>query len=219
MPSQSRRRPGRPVGSQTGEGRKALLQAARELLAERGMPRVTLREVAKRAGVQPALVNYYFGGKAGLLRAVVDEVASGVRARVRDAADREGSAEDRLRALITAIVEALAADPYAPRLLVEQVLFADDEIIDEFVDAFARANLTAVRSVLEAGRTSGTLRSVDPLFFMPSAVGATVFFFLAEPIVRRLFGVQEITPELAHRFAQSTADLLLHGVTTRNAGR
>ncbi|MHC4165029.1 MAG: TetR/AcrR family transcriptional regulator [Planctomycetota bacterium] len=217
MPSQSRRRPGRPAGSQTGEGREALLQAARDLLAERGMPRVTVREVAERAGVQPAMVNYYFGGKAGLLRAVVDEVASGVRARVRDAAAREGSAEDRLRALITAIVEALAADPYAPRLLVEQVLFAEDEIIDEFVDAFARANLGAVRSVLEAGRTSGTLRSVDPLFFMPSAVGAAIFFFLAEPIVRRLFGVQQITPELADRFAQSTADLLLHGVATGSA--
>ena len=89
MPSRSHRRPGRPVGSQTGEGREALLQAARELLAERGMPRVTLREVAERAGVQPALVNYYFGGKAGLLRAVVDEVASGVRARVRDAVVQE----------------------------------------------------------------------------------------------------------------------------------
>ena len=219
MPSRSRRRPGRPVGSQTGESREALLQATRDLLAERGMPRVTLREVAERAGVQPALVNYYFGGKAGLLRSVVDEVASGVRARVRDAVAREGSAEDRLRGLITAIVEALAADPYAPRLLVEQVLFAEDEIIDEFVDAFARANLGAVRSVLEAGRASGTLRSVDPLFFMPSAVGAAIFFFLAEPIVRRLFGVQEITPELAHRFAQSTADLLLHGVTTKSAGK
>ena len=219
MPSHPRRRPGRPIGSQTGEGREALLQATRDLLAERGMPRVTLREIAERAGVQPALVNYYFGGKAGLLRAVVDEVASGVRARVRDAATREGSAEDRLRALITAIVEALAADPYAPRLLVEQVLFAEDEIIDEFVDVFARANLAAVRSILEAGWASGALRSVDPLFFMPSAVGAAVFFFLAEPIVRRLFGVQEITPELAQRFAQSTADLLLHGVTTRSAGK
>jgi AcrR family transcriptional regulator len=219
MPSSSRRRPGRPLGSQTGEGREALLQAARDLLAERGMPRVTVREVAERAGVQPALVNYYFGGKAGLLRAVVDQVTSGVRARVRDAAAREGSAQDRLRALITAVVEALAADPYAPRLLVEQVLFADDEVIDEFVDVFARANLAAVRSVLEAGRASGTLRPVDPLFFMPSAVGAAVFFFLAEPVVRRLFGVEEITPELARRFAQSTADLLLHGVATKGAGK
>jgi AcrR family transcriptional regulator len=189
------------------------------LLAERGMPRVTVREVAERAGVQPALVNYYFGGKAGLLRAVVDQVASGVRARVHAAAARGGSAQDRLRALITAVIEALAADSYAPRLLVEQVLFADDEIIDEFVDVFARANLAAVRSVLEAGRASGTLRPVDPLFFMPSAVGAAVFFFLAEPIVRRLFGFDEITPELARRFAQSTADLLLHGVAAKGAGQ
>ena len=170
MPRSSRRRPGRPAGSQPGEGREALLQATRDLLAERGMPRVTVREVAERAGVQPALVNYYFGSKADLLRAVV-----------------------------------------------EQVLFADDEIIDEFVDVFARANLAAVRSVLEAGRASGTLRPVDPLFFMPSAIGATVFFFLAEPIVRRLFGVEEITPELARRFAQATADLLLHGVAAKGA--
>ena len=213
----SARRPGRPVGSQTGEGREALLQAARALLAQRGLPRVTVREVARRAGVQPALVNYYFGGKAGLLRAVVDRVAAGVRDRVRQAASEEGSAEDRLRALITAGVEAMAADPHAPRLLVEQVLFADDAVIDEFVDAFARANLVSVRSLLEAGRASGTLRPVDPMFFLPSAVGAALFFFLAAPVVRRLFGVEEITPEMARRFAQSTSDLLLHGVAARGA--
>ena len=46
---------------------------------------------------------------------------SPVHVFARAAAEREGSAEDRLRALITAVVEALAADPYAPRLLVEQV--------------------------------------------------------------------------------------------------
>jgi hypothetical protein len=52
---------------------------------------------------------------------------------------------------------------------------------------------------------------------MSSAVGATVLFFLAVPIVRRLFDVSEITPELAQSFADSTADLLLHGVINQQS--
>ena len=212
MAPREKRGPGRPAGVQTGEAREALLTAARDLLAERGLPRVTLRQVADRAGVQPALIRYYFGDKQGLLRAVVADVASGVRQRIQAAATQEGSAEDRIRALIVAVVEALAMDPYAPRLLVEQVLFADDDVIDEFVDEFARPNLKTVRSLLAAGHAEGALRNVEPLFFMPSAVGATVLFFLSAPIIRRLFDVPEITPELAQSFADSTADLLLHGV-------
>jgi AcrR family transcriptional regulator len=70
-----RRRPGRPVGIPPGESQHALLRAARDLMAEKGLPRITLREVAERAGVQPALVSYYFGGKSFLLRAVVADVA------------------------------------------------------------------------------------------------------------------------------------------------
>jgi len=181
-------------------------------MAEKGRPRVTVREVAERAGVKPALVNYYFGGKQGLLHAVVELVAARMFDRIREGVDTEGTAKERLNALARAIVAATAEDPYGPRLIVEQVLSGDDEVIDAFVERFAGPNLAAVRSLLEDGHTRGELRDVDPMFVVPSLLGSCVFFFLAEPVMRRLFDLEGISPELAERFADHTAELLFSGL-------
>lgn len=57
--------------------RQRLLDAARELFAERGFDRVTTREVGDRAGVDPALIARHFGGKAGLYVAALREADQG----------------------------------------------------------------------------------------------------------------------------------------------
>lgn len=213
-----RRGPGRPAGAPARQGREALLVAARELMAEKGLPRVTLREVAQRAGVQPALVHYYFGSKEGLLRAVTALVAGELVGRIQQAASLEGSSEDRVRSLVEAVTASFAADPYAPRLLIEQVLFGEPDVIDGFVDRFARPNLAAIRGLLESGRASGELREVEPMFLLPALIGCCHFFFLAAPILQRVFGIDEITPDLARRFADHTAALVLDGIAAP-AGR
>jgi AcrR family transcriptional regulator len=59
---------------QVGHGREALVAGAMRLFGERGVEATSLREVAKAAGVSPALVVHHFGGKEGLV-AAVDEAA------------------------------------------------------------------------------------------------------------------------------------------------
>ncbi len=54
-----------------GATRDALLDTARELFAERGYDRTTLRDLGTRAGVDPALIARYFGSKEGLYRSVL----------------------------------------------------------------------------------------------------------------------------------------------------
>ncbi|WP_028662221.1 TetR/AcrR family transcriptional regulator [Saccharomonospora iraqiensis] len=63
-----RRRGRRPVGQDT---RTALLEAARAMFAENGYDRATVRAIATRAGVDPAMVNHWFGGKEGLFARAV----------------------------------------------------------------------------------------------------------------------------------------------------
>src|ERR1700750_574641 len=69
MPDDAPRRRGRPPA----RGRDALLSAALELLRERGIARVTSREVAALAGVSEASVFYHYKDRAGLLQAVFEQ--------------------------------------------------------------------------------------------------------------------------------------------------
>lgn len=64
--SRKGRRKGRP------ETRQEILDAARNLFAERGFAGASIRGVAAAAGVDPALVHHYFGTKEGLFRAALD---------------------------------------------------------------------------------------------------------------------------------------------------
>lgn len=66
MPTRGRRPHGSP------DARQAVLNAARELFAERGFERTTMRAVGTRADVNPALIYHYFGDKDGLLAAVIE---------------------------------------------------------------------------------------------------------------------------------------------------
>ena len=73
-----------------GDLRRALMAATIELLAERGPSALSLREVARRAGVSHAAPTHHFGDKAGLLAAVAADGYRLLAAALRDAHERTG---------------------------------------------------------------------------------------------------------------------------------
>jgi TetR/AcrR family transcriptional regulator len=216
--STSRRRPGRPRGDQSGSGREALLEAARELLCEKGLPRLTSREVAQRAGVKPALINYYFGDRRGLLQAVMEEASGDLGSRLQRAATSHGSVEERLTRLLESTLKAFAEEPYAPRLLFEQVIFADDDLMDRFVERSGRAQFDAFRRVIEDGQREGCFRAVDTEIALGALGGLCILFGAATPLLQRLMDLDELTPESAKSIAQRASELIVHGLAASREG-
>jgi AcrR family transcriptional regulator len=184
-------------------------------MAEKGLPRVTAREVATRANLNAGLVRYYFGGKEGLLRAVIAQIMREGQERRDRWESAAGDPRERLRGLITSMIENFWADPYAPRLITEQVLFGDDDVVDAFVDDFGQSHVEALERILEDGRRSGVLREVDPELAIPAITGAAIFFFLASPVFQRVFDGAPLTSERVERFADTVATLVLDGIGRR----
>lgn len=102
--------------------REQLLAAAEQLYAERGIDGVSLREINALAGARNAsALQYHFGDRAGLIRAILAGHRTGVEARRHDLLDTYDAAGDHdLRALAAALVRPLAAtldDPGGPGYL------------------------------------------------------------------------------------------------------
>ncbi len=110
-PARTLRRVRRKRSYHHGDLRRALLDAALALLARDGVSALTLREVARRAGVSHAAPAHHFGDLRGLLRALADESFEALRAHMLSAIEGARDASDALRRSGIAYVEFAVVNP------------------------------------------------------------------------------------------------------------
>ena len=153
MDTTAPRRRGRPPSG----GREAILEATLALLRERGVARLTTRDVAERAGVSEASVYYHYTDKAGLLRAVFE---AGLQRLQRAALGGDAVLVDFGRALERFLEQAL------PVMTAAQ---SDAELRDALAEFMVENDLGPHRGVqtlgahLAAGQLAGRVRDdVDP---------------------------------------------------------
>src|SRR3989475_8073014 len=91
--------------------RDALLAAGTELFAERGYDGVPVWAVAQKAGVNKAMINYHFGGKRKLYRAIVSATFGEMVASVERLAEAPPPAPEGLRELIAGVGEIATRRP------------------------------------------------------------------------------------------------------------
>lgn len=209
------RGPGRPVGRRGGEGRDALLRAARALMAEQGSKRLTSKQVSERAGVKPALVHYYFGSRDGLLEAVTSTICEETSRRLDAAARPGGTTEQRLRRLVRALLVSFAEQPYSARLLLEQVDSPGDDVHQRYASEHGRAQIDAIRSILEAGTVDQSLRPLDPALAISAIGGICAFLVLTTPLLGKVIDGAAIDKDNIDPLAAAVTDLLLHGLVLR----
>src|SRR6266513_1653701 len=117
-PPSSPRRGRRPEG----DARRALIEAAQDIIAARPAGKLTVREVASRAGCDVALVNYYFGSKEGLLAAALEDALRELREVLETYTRREGTCEEQVRRMVREPILALGERRHLPRRIIGQTL-------------------------------------------------------------------------------------------------
>ena len=198
-----RRTPGRPSIADNQDHQARLLDAALQCFVAQGVAGTRLRDIAQRAGVTPALVNYYFGDKQQLLRSLVDARILPV---VQGLAARLAGAGDGLPATIDAFVEGVAAtvqdNPWWPQLWVREVLCEGGALRDLLIDEVAPQVARTMVARFAAAQARGELNpGLDPRLLMTSLVGLTLFPAAGAPIWRSLLGAEELGMDAVARHA------------------
>lgn len=210
----AKRKPGRPRAAAGNDTRQALLDAARAVLAEGGMAAFSAEAVARKAKVDPAMINYHFGTKRGLLMAITNHLIGGWLAEARTLMTQDATAADKLRQRLLGLAEMRRDAPFIDRHILESIISSEDEVAEAYRD-YTREAVRQYQDILEAGAKAGDLRPVDPAFFFTAILGLFDFLFSFQTLVETIDGGSRPRGDMARRYTEQVVDLVLFGVAAR----
>jgi len=197
--------------------RAQLLAAAGAVMTEQDTIDVPLAEIAQRAGVNVALVSYYFGGRDGLLLALAKRDAEQALAGLDALMALDLSPAAKLRKHVAGIVRGFFRHPYLNRLLRALMRDSDSAAAREIAQCFAAPIAEALRLLLETGVRIGEFKPVDPMLFHFALLGACESLFSGRTILKHVHGIEAIDEALQLRYAELVAETLIAGCLIHRA--
>ncbi|GAB4202254.1 MAG: TetR/AcrR family transcriptional regulator [Wenzhouxiangellaceae bacterium] len=213
-PQPSQRQPGRPAAEDDPSVRQQLLECALQQVVEHGADKVSLRAIAQAAGVNAAMVHYYFGNRAGLLEAMLDHALQPLLDGVSQWQSEHGhsAAAPELPQLMQIMTRTIARHPWIPVIVLREVLGKAGPFRERFIEHFASRGRGLITTLLQEQQRQGQLRAdLDPQLTTLSVISLVMFPFLTLPVSSRVYGVS-LDDEFVIRLLQHNQQLLWHGV-------
>jgi AcrR family transcriptional regulator len=206
----------RLAGTEAPPGaREQLLETASTIMREGDIVDISLSELSLRSGLNSALVKYYFGNKAGLMKALLDRDMADIVGSVDALLRKDWDPEARLRRHIGAVVDTFYKTPYLNRLLMRLVRESDDEEAQRIADSYLAPLHRAYDKLIRDGVKQGVFRDVDPQLFYFTLTGAADRFFSARLVLKHCFDRDTLTEELRDRYRAHCIDFVMAGLLTR----
>ena len=192
--------------------RDLLLRTASDIMREGDIVDISLSELSLRSGLNSALVKYYFGNKAGLMKALLDRDMAAITHSVDSLLATDMDPEAKLRLHLGKMVDTYYATPYLNRLLMRLVRDSDPEEAKRIADTYLTPLNEAYETLIAEGVKAGAFRAIDPQLFYFSATGAADRFFSARLVLRHCFDQDTLTDELRDRYKAHIIDLIMAGI-------
>jgi TetR/AcrR family transcriptional regulator len=195
--------------------REHLLETASKIMREGDLVDISLSELSLRSGLNSALVKYYFGNKAGLMKALLDRDMEGIVQSVDALMAKDMAPDVRLKRHIGAVVDTYYKSPYLNRLLMRLVRDSDSEEAHRIAVSYLAPLSKAYDRLIADGVKQGLFRNVDPQLFYFTVTGAADRFFSARLVLRHCFDTDTLTEELRDRYREHCIDFIMAGILAK----
>lgn len=199
-----------------GASRDAILAAAQREFAARGFAGARVEAIARQAGVNKAMLFYYFSSKEGLYQAILHGVMAEFFKKVQGLITPGLGPEEFLEKFPALYIELCASHPDFIRLVAFDLIHNPDNIcaimagiISHMTEQGPHPLFARVRS----WREQGLISEPDPLHFMMNIVALSIFSFIGKPMVEAISGIRVASDkEFYRRRVASVVNVLKRGM-------
>ncbi len=172
------------------ETRARILDAAHTVFLRKGTAGSRTQEIAAQAGVNKALVHYYFGTKAALADAIFERALGTLMPRIFGIlADPDRTIEQKVPAIVNEQIDFQSARPYFAGYMVSELHAEPERIARIMARQGGKIPLDVIRRQLRDGARAGTLRPLSAEQFVANMMGLLIFPFAIRPALCQLLSL------------------------------
>jgi AcrR family transcriptional regulator len=161
-----------------------ILDAAKEVFMQKGYTGTRTQEIADKAGINKAMLHYYYGNKEKLFRVILTEAIQLIAPMIIRSLSSDKDVRGKLEDLVTNHIAILLDRPHLPMFVMHELSQNQGKFITEMVagEQIQPVMLGFFQQVVEEGE-AGIIRKVNPIHLLINVMSMTVFPFVMRPII------------------------------------
>jgi len=166
-------------------------EAARKVFLQKGFAAARTRDIAEEAGINLALLNYYFRSKEKLFQQIMEESLHIFFSTVLPTlANPKVPLKDKVPFFVENHTEMLIANPDLPVFILSELRNDPDHIV-QTLQMNDRMDLSGLFNQIKEAQKKGEVIELQPWNFLLNILSLTVFPFVAKPLIQRLSGMND----------------------------
>lgn len=166
-------------------------EAARKVFTQKGFKATRTRDIANEAGINLALLNYYFRSKEKLFEIVMLEnmrhFVQGVYSVVHNS---ETTWQQKVHGLVNYYIDMLTRQPDIPLFVMNEIR-SNPEPLAKLIQTHVDFHGSVFMKQIQAGIAKGEIIPVNPLHLISNIMSLTIFPFISSPMLKIVAGISD----------------------------
>lgn len=188
-----------------------ILNAAKEIFERKGMAAARMQEIADEAGINKAMLHYYYRSKQFLFEAVFKSAFLTFAPQLNEIVNAENSLFEKIRSFTHNYTTFIVKHPYLPYFIIQEL-----NRNPEFAEKIFSENLPNIekfRNQIESGVKEGLIRPIKAEHLFINIISLNIFPFIASPLLKGFLKTDSPTyKKLMEERKTEVADFILNSI-------
>ena len=168
-----------------------ILLAARKVFIANGMMGARMQEIADEAGINKALLHYYFKNKEQLFEQIFRESAGRLFPRINFIFESDLPLFEKIEQFVDEYITVAIENPFVPLFVLNEINRDPKFFMDNFWKHTEKPKPQKFLQQIEQEVKAGNIREISPVHLLMNLISMTIFPFVAKPMFQLNLGLDE----------------------------
>ena len=167
-----------------------ILEAAKHVFITQGMAGARMQDIADAAGINKAMLHYYFRNKEKLFETIFSEAFENLFPKLFSILESDQPVFTKIELICSAYINQMQATPYLPTFVLSEINRQPDTFLKK-IWSKRKPPIKAFANMVETAIKQKEIQPINPLQLLLNIISLSIFPYMAKPLLQHVSGISK----------------------------